>query len=121
MHFFSFLIQRHNFVLTLFYHGFVRRSGDESDWSDTSDTRSVSDFGSGSDNENEKMSRFHMKCDQWDSLSSFSSDRLSSNSSEQLGDRHGDLIFEYFEQCSPYGRTPLAGKVCAHMVIRNLS
>ena len=89
---------------------FARCSSDERDWSDTSDTRSgVSDFES--DNENEKTLRFQMKGEQWESMSSLSSDRLSSSSSE-LGDRQGDLIFEYFERCPPYGRTPLAGKVC---------
>lgn len=81
---------------------YKRRLGDESDWSDTSDTRDTSsDFGS--DNENEK--RVQGRAEQWESSSS-----ISSASSEQ-GDRHGELAFEYFERCSPYGRAPLAGKI----------
>ncbi|KAI5070609.1 hypothetical protein GOP47_0014952 [Adiantum capillus-veneris] len=82
-----------------------RRLGDESDWSDASDMRdNSSDFGS--DNENEKvLTRLQGRAEQWESSSS-----ISSASSEQ-GDRHGELTFEYFERCSPYGRAPLAGKI----------
>lgn len=86
-----------------------RRLGDDSYWSDTSDMRDTSsDFGS--DNENEKLLRLQMKSDQWDSSSCVSSERLSSASSEQ-GDRHAELVFEYFERGPPYSRAPLAGKI----------
>ena len=84
-----------------------RRSGDESDWSDASDIRDgSSDFGS--DNENVKpLSR---KFEQWESSSCLSSERLSSDCSEQC-DQQGELIVEYFERCCPHGRAPFTGKV----------
>ena len=92
---------------------------EESDWSDVSDLRSVGSSDFGSDNENEKMQlKFQMKAvteQYWDNLSCVSSDRLSfSMSSDESECRQGDLVFEYFERCSPYGRTPLAGKVCIY-------
>ncbi|MCO5563809.1 hypothetical protein L7F22_017458 [Adiantum nelumboides] len=82
-----------------------RRLGDESDWSDASDMRDTSsDFGS--DNENEKvLLRLQARAEQWESSSSISS------ASSEHGDRHGEITFEYFERCSPYGRAPLAGKI----------
>lgn len=93
-----------------------RRPMDESDWSDACESRDTcSEFSS--DNENDKVSRvILMKPDQWETASCASSERSASSveepTSEMQGDHHqGHLIFEYFERCSPYGRSPLREKI----------
>lgn len=101
----------------------TRRLGDDSDLSDTGDVKdNSSDSSCG--NENEKAYRLaaimkqsgadgYSTGEACDTASCVSSETISSSEegASEGRDRHGDLVLEYFERSSPYGRAPLAGKI----------